>query len=73
MCSHISKSYLKSRLVPELSHSVHRGINPPQKYPPPYFLPCLLQIVEASLFRQFPMYIVFSDPSPPPLKIGETP
>ena len=27
-CAHISKSYLKFRHVPELSHSVHQGINP---------------------------------------------
>ena len=32
--AHISKSYPKLRHVPELSHSVHRGINPPQKHPP---------------------------------------
>ena len=31
-CSHISKLFLKFHHVPELSHSVHRGINP---LPPP--------------------------------------
>ena len=61
--AHISKSYLKFRHVPELSQSVHRGINPLPKHPPPYFLPSLLQIVEAPLFRQFPIYILWS-PSP---------
>ena len=61
----LSKSYLKLRHVPELSHSAHRDINPPQKHPPPYFLPSPLQIVQASLFRQFPIYIVlFVTPSP---------
>ena len=34
-CAHIIKSYLKFRSVPELSHSVQRGINSPQKHPPP--------------------------------------
>ena len=67
-CAHISKSYLKFQHVPELRHSVHRGIKPPQKHPPPYFLPSPLQIVEAPLFRQFSIYIVCN---PPPLKIGE--
>ena len=28
-CAHIRKSYLKFCHVPELNHSVHRGINPP--------------------------------------------
>ena len=50
-CTHISKSYLKFWHVPELDHSVHRGINP------------LLIFCEAfcklpkPLFRQFPIYI----------------
>ena len=69
--THISKSYLKFRHVPELSHSVHPGINPPQKHPP-YFLPSPLQIVQAPLFKQCPMYIVFCAP-PHPLKVGEPP
>ena len=37
--AHISKSYPKLRHVPELSHSVHRGINPPQKHPPIFAKP----------------------------------
>ena len=32
--AHVSKSYLKFRHVPELSHSVHRGIIPPPSKPP---------------------------------------
>ena len=57
--------------VPELSHSMHRGINPSQKHPPPYFLPSPLQIFQAPFFRQFPIYIVFL--WPPSLKIGKSP
>ena len=50
-CAHISKSYLKFQHVPELSHSVHRGINPSS--------------CEAPLFRQFPIYnCFFVTPSP---------
>ena len=64
-CAHISKSYLKFRYVPELSHSVHRGINPLQKHPLRYFLPSPLQIVQAPLFKQFPLYIVFLGPPSP--------
>ena len=56
-----------------LSHSVHRGINPldgievstPSRKTPSYFLPSPLQIVQAPLFRQFPIYIVFLWPSLP--------
>ena len=69
--AHISKSYLKFWHLPELSHGVYRGINPPQKHPPPSFLPSPLQIVQAPLFRQFPLNFVFCDPTP--LKIGEPP
>ena len=36
----------------------------PQKHPP-YFLPSPLQIVQASLFRPLPIYIVFCDPLSP--------
>ena len=57
--AHISKSYRKFRYVPELGHCVHQGINSPQKDPPRYFLPCSLQIFQAPLYRQFPIYIVF--------------
>ena len=57
-CTHISKSYPKFWHVPELSRSVHQGTNPPQKHSPPYFLPSPLQIFQAPLFRQFPIYIV---------------
>ena len=53
--AHISKSYLKFRHVPELSHRVHRGITPPpQKHPPLYFLPSPFQIVQAPLFGEPP-------------------
>ena len=64
--AHISKSYLKFRHVPELSHSMHQGIIPPQKHPPPYFLPSPLQIVQAPLFRQFPI-VIYCFFVPPPL------
>ena len=50
-CAHIIKSYLKFQHVPELSHSVHRGINPSS--------------CQAPLFRQFPIYnCFFVTPSP---------
>ena len=55
---HISKSYLKLQHVPGLSHGVHRGINPPQKYHPPYLLPSPLQHVQAPFLRN-PPYILF--------------
>ena len=60
----ISKSYLKFWHVPELSHSVHRGINPTQKLPPSYFLPRSQQIAQALIFRQFLIYIFFCDLAP---------
>ena len=51
-------------------HSVHQGINPPSKTPPPSFLPSLspspplnLQTVQAPLFRQSsPSVSVFCEP-----------
>ena len=63
-CTHISNTYayVKFRHVPELSHSVPRGTNPPQKTPPPYFFPSPLQIVQAPLLRQFPIYIFCDRP-----------
>ena len=65
------KSYIKFRHVPELIYVVHRGINPPQKHPPPYFLLSPLQIVHAPPFQAIPHILFFCDP--PPLKIGEPP
>ena len=49
-CAHIGKSYLKFRHAPELNHSVHQGINLPASY----FLPSLLEIVQAPLFKAIP-------------------
>ena len=58
--AHISKSYLKFWHIPELSHSVHQDINPsPLKNT---LLPIFCQAfckLSNSLFRQFPIYIVF--------------
>ena len=73
--AHISKSYLKFRHVPKLSHSVYRGINSPspQKHSPLYFLPSLLQIVDTPLFMQLPYILLFVTSPPPPLKIGGPP
>ena len=62
--AHFSKSYLKFWHVPELSHSVHRGINAAKKQPPPYFWPSPLQVVHCPIFRQFPIYVVFLSPLP---------
>ena len=59
-CTHINKSYLKFRHVPELSHSVDRSINPASKKTfPHYFLPSTLQIVQFPLFWQFPIFNCF--------------
>ena len=66
--AHISKTCLKFRHAPKLSHSVHQGINPPPpKHRPPSYLPSPLQLVllQAPLFRQFPLYIVFLWPPLP--------
>ena len=59
-------------------HSVHRGIKPPSKTPPPSFLPNLpiyLQTVQAPpppLGNPPPLYQFFVTPPPPlpPLKVG---
>ena len=55
-------------------HSRHWGINPPPlKNTTPSFLPSPpvnQQTVQAPLFRQFPLYIGFLRPPPPPLKVG---
>ena len=56
-CTHINKSYLKFRHLPELSHSVHGGINPASKTP--YFLQSPLQIVQTSCLGNSPYIIVF--------------
>ena len=74
LLAHIIKSYFRFRHVPELSHSVHRGINPspPQKHPPPSFLPSPMQIVQAPFLGNSPLYIAFVW-HPWPLKIGELP
>ena len=50
-------------------HRVHRGINPPQKYPPPLSCqasPLNLKTVQAPLFRQSSLCISFSWTLPPP-------
>ena len=54
------------------SHSVHWGINPPSKTPPPSFLaslPLNLQIVQPPFLGNPPIYWFFVTP-PPPLKLG---
>ena len=72
-CAHISKSYLKFRHVPELGHSVHRGINsrPLQNTLLLIFCHAFCKLPKP-LFRQFPRYIVFLLATHP-LKIGESP
>ena len=58
--AHNSKCYLKFWHAPDLSHSGHQGINsPPKKHSPPSFLQSTQQIVQAPLFKQLPLYIVF--------------
>ena len=58
--AHISKSYIKFLHAPELSHSVHRGINPfPSKTPSSLFLENPPANRPGPLFRQFLVYIVF--------------
>ena len=69
----ISKSYLKFQRVTELSHSVHRGINPPH----PSKTPSSLFFAKPSAncpsrFLGNSSYILFFC-EPPPLKIGEPP
>ena len=64
--AHISKSYLKFWHVPELGHSVHRGINPSSKAPFSLFLANPPANCLRPLFRQFPIYIIFVyHPHPP--------
>ena len=61
-CADISKSYLKLCHVPELSHSVHRGINPSTPSSLKSTLPIFCQAfskLSKPLFRQFPIYSVF--------------
>ena len=80
-CTHISKSYLKFRHVPELSHSLHQGINPnpqpPPPHPPPKKKASFLFFVRSSancpspFLGNSPYILFFCDP--PPLKIGEAP
>ena len=61
--AHISKSYLSFWYVPELSHSVHWGINPPlpQKHPPLSFLRSPQQIVQAHFLSDSPNILFFGD------------
>ena len=57
------KYYIKQTLTMNPDHSVHWGISPHSKIPPPSFLPSLplnLQTVQDPLFRQ--------PPPPPKLK-----
>ena len=49
----------------KVSYSMDWGINPPKKIPLPSFFPSPLlnlQTVQAPLFRQSPLYIVFCKP-----------
>ena len=70
MSQSYSKSYLKFRLVPELSHNVHQGINPLSKTPSSlFFAKPPANCPSHPPFRQFHIYIVFCDPTP--LKIDE--
>ena len=71
--AHISRSYLRFWHVPELSHSVHWGINPPlpQKHHPLSFLRSPLQIVQAHFLSNSPNILFFGDT--PPITIGELP
>ena len=54
-------------------HSVHWGINPPQKHHPHFFVkpPLNLETVQAPPFQAIPpIYWFFATPPPLPLKMG---
>ena len=55
-------------------HSVHCGINPPSKTPPPPLScqapPKIGKLSKPPLFRQSPLYIGFREPLPPQKKVG---
>ena len=70
MSQSYSKSYLKFRLVPELSHNVHQGINPLSKTPSSlFFAKPPANCPSPPLLGNF-TYILFFV-TPPPLKIDE--
>ena len=66
----ISKSYLKFRDAPELSHSVHPGISPPDKHSPPSFCQAPCKLFKPPFLGNSP-YIYFFVTTPP-LNIGES-
>ena len=71
--AHISKSFRKFRHVPELSHSLHQGINPSLPRPPPPHKKKSTLLIFCQVFcklskppfRQFPIYIIFLWPPSP--------